>query len=562
MVMAIQPTAAAFADLEPFPPLPGAAGAPPAPGAPALEFAITFETSGKWPDDLEAIARLKTAFYLKLAKLIEVQASGGGGGGGGGALDGLFNGGRGGNAASGLICEVRPDALFVQADGFTFCGTIQHDATPALLEARGDARAAEAMRWRTGVGARHLSAASALGRLCPAYPPTVRLAKRWLSCQMYTGVLSDALVALLAAHAFAAAPTTRRPATAAAGFARFLQLLAYFDFANEPLLLAMGDGASVSAEMKETAHAAFAAARRAAAQAESEASDPAASPEAAQAARAALAALPTIWIATDEQVAGADGIAHGPSWQVLRRLQRLAEGGLRTLEGVLAVEPSALAALGSSESGGGGHTRGMLPGTTAASEAAPRDAAEAAAIATDRGVRALVGHIFDAPTADFDAVLVLSGKRLTRAHLSWQREGDHGEKGSGKGASSRFANLRQGEVGRGVGEDPVADLVERLRATYGALALFFYDGLGGRQIALKWRPAAFMPTKLAAAAAEHRTVVPRAAAPLDAESGAPPEAWVLPNLADVLAGMVQMGGGLVQTARLPRSGDGLRAQIQ
>ena len=157
MITAIQPTSHAFADLEPFPPPPGASGSPPPPGAPSLNFAITFESSGKWPDDLRAIASLKTAFYLRLATLIEEQGQ--------------------------LLCEVRHDTLHVQMDGFVFSGVIHHAGTSKLLEASGDWAAADAMRWRTDAGARHVSSLSALGRTHPAYPPSVRLAKRWLASQ-------------------------------------------------------------------------------------------------------------------------------------------------------------------------------------------------------------------------------------------------------------------------------------------------------------------------------------------------------------------------------------------
>ena len=66
-IISVGATAAAFADLEPFPPSLVPAGAPPPAGSPTLCFSIQFESSGKWPDDLGAISALKTAFYLKLA---------------------------------------------------------------------------------------------------------------------------------------------------------------------------------------------------------------------------------------------------------------------------------------------------------------------------------------------------------------------------------------------------------------------------------------------------------------------------------------------------------------
>ena len=51
----------------------------------------------------------------------------------------------------------------------------------------------------------------------------------------------------------------------------------------------------------------------------------------------------------------------------------------------------------------------------------------------------------------------------------------------------------------------------RLRAAYGGLALFFADGYGGRVVAVKWRPAAFLPERFLAAgesAIEEGTYIP------------------------------------------------------
>lgn len=36
-----------------------------------IEATLHFETSAKWPDDFEAIQHVKTAFYLKIAELLQ-----------------------------------------------------------------------------------------------------------------------------------------------------------------------------------------------------------------------------------------------------------------------------------------------------------------------------------------------------------------------------------------------------------------------------------------------------------------------------------------------------------
>ena len=343
---------------------------------------------------------------------------------------------------------------------------------------------------------------------------------------------------------------------------RFLHLLASFDFFNEPLLLAVSDGATITPATREVASAAFAAARHAAKSAAADI-DSASTSEAAEAASTALAALPTIWVATDEQPSGADGCARGPSWQVLARLQVIARAALGQAERAMCVEASALVSLG----------QGTAATPAAMSDVSPpKDAADAAAVATDRGLRALFGRMFDPPAADFDALLMLNSSALPKAHLSWiPAEGGAGNGGTlkvggSKSASNVYANLRKGEIGRGIGDDDVAALVERLRDAYGSLALFFYDGHGGRAVAIKWRPAAFLPARLTAGTAPHRMLI-RRMAPRDTQEGPDDDTsaalvdvskpWALPNLPDILAGMVDLGGGLVKTVKLPRSCHGL-----
>ena len=61
-------------------------------------------------------------------------------------------------------------------------------------------RAAGRLAWRTGEGARHTAALAALARAHPMYPPSARLAKRWVACQLYSHAIGDPLVELLAAQ--------------------------------------------------------------------------------------------------------------------------------------------------------------------------------------------------------------------------------------------------------------------------------------------------------------------------------------------------------------------------
>ena len=85
-----------------------------------MPVVVTLEGSGKWPDDVDAIAALKTAFYLKM----KYSLSGGGVGSDGTSLA------RG----AVVVAEARPDGLRVALGGYAFVLTLHHPRELALLE--------------------------------------------------------------------------------------------------------------------------------------------------------------------------------------------------------------------------------------------------------------------------------------------------------------------------------------------------------------------------------------------------------------------------------------------
>ena len=103
--------------------------------------------------------------------------------------------------------------------------------------------------------------------------------------------------------------------------------------------------------------------------------------------------------------------------------------------------------------------------------------------------------------------------------------------------------------------------MRQLRETYGALAVFCYDDRGGRYVALKWRPAAFLPGPLRAAHSQHRILLERDVVPEErtasAATGARAKelvsaAWALPNVPQILCEMRELGAGLIRKVVLPR----------
>ena len=186
-------------------------------------------------------------------------------------------------------------------------------------------------------------------------------------------------------------------------------------------------------------------------------------------------------------------------------------------------------------------------------DAAAEAAAEAAtADEADAAVAAAMLPAFLPALQEFDALLELEPRRLPRRAMQL-------DAGGGKAAAppkaKAFANLQHGQIASGVGDDAVAALVARLEARHGGVALFFFDELGGGQIAIKWRPRCFLPAPWRPAEAQGRLLLTRAAPP-DAPAGKKGSkifeatSWLLPNVPELLEDMCAMSDGLVRRARL------------
>jgi len=72
------------------------------------------------------------------------------------------------------------------------------------------------------------------------------------------------------------------------------------------------------------------------------------------------------------------------------------------------------------------------------------------------------------------------------------------------------------------------------------------------------KPAAFLPTALKANSSQHRLLINAGQGGASAAGAS----WALPNVADVLAEMVEVGAGLVKQVVLPRDSQALRRELQ
>lgn len=220
---------------------------------PAMEVIVEFEKSGRWPDDLRAIQKIKLAFYERLATaLVE-------------AVKGLQV-----TVVLGEHVEqkeLQDEAVIdiVTPEGWAFRARIWHDREATLLERvindqshipksfRRHMTGDEAHERRIALEARgaynrrfvhaprHHRVIAALSHKFAAFAGTTRLTKRWLASHwLFCTHVSEEAVELLCAYVFlrigasAAGETTAHPVsipgTKERGFAQVLRFLKDWDW--------------------------------------------------------------------------------------------------------------------------------------------------------------------------------------------------------------------------------------------------------------------------------------------------------------------------------------------
>ncbi|KAK4699493.1 U3 small nucleolar RNA-associated protein 22, partial [Phenoliferia sp. Uapishka_3] len=200
------------------------------------DIVLTLEGSGRWPEDLEGVQKIKAAFLSKIA-------------------EGLARLHTVVKAEVVFDLESRPidDNVALEiltASGFAFRARIFYDRSLLLLQQRetklGGPTSSptdsplEVYQERFVHAPRHHAALATLQHHFTSYSPTVRLVKRWLSAHMLAAHVPTELVELLAASVFIdPASMYDPPNSGATGFARVMETLASWKWRDEPLLVAL-----------------------------------------------------------------------------------------------------------------------------------------------------------------------------------------------------------------------------------------------------------------------------------------------------------------------------------
>nr|XP_021547319.1 nucleolar protein 6 [Neomonachus schauinslandi] len=186
------------------------------------------EGSGQWPQDAEAIRRVRAAFQLRLAELLTQQ--------------------------HGLQCRATATHTDVLKDGFVFRVRVACQREPQILR---EMRSPEGMislrdtpaSLRLERDTRHLplltSALHGLQQQHPAFSGVARLAKRWVRAQLLGEGFTDESLDLLVAALFLHPEPFTPPSSPQVGFLRFLFLVSTFDWKNNPLIVNLNNELTV-----------------------------------------------------------------------------------------------------------------------------------------------------------------------------------------------------------------------------------------------------------------------------------------------------------------------------
>jgi U3 small nucleolar RNA-associated protein 22 len=218
-----------------------------------MEVVVQFESSGRWPDELAAIQKIKLAFFEKMARSFQAQFEGSlvevG-------IDSVID------EEGGLMTDNCFLEIFLPS-GYAFRLRIHHDREKTLLERMiADKKATKPPLRRLAQKAldlhlcrfthlpRHHAAVNSLHHLYPSFTPTVRLVKRWFASHLLAPHVPAELIELICANVYLTPTTTTTPSSSSAGFARVISLLARWKWRSSPLFVPLYSAAGLEAGKK------------------------------------------------------------------------------------------------------------------------------------------------------------------------------------------------------------------------------------------------------------------------------------------------------------------------
>ncbi|XP_050403291.1 nucleolar protein 6 [Patella vulgata] len=187
---------------------------------PVLPVMCVLEGSGKWPDNIDAIKRLKAAIYIQISKGLSTDKN--------------------------LKVYLHATYIDIMKDGYVFRITISALRELSILKSTtsksGMLRVQttdQSMEFEKTVIAlpKLTSTIHGIYQQHNTVSCAVRLAKRWVSAQLLSDHIPELAIELIVCHIYLTPAPYTKPGSPGAGFLRFLQLLSTFDWKNTPLLI-------------------------------------------------------------------------------------------------------------------------------------------------------------------------------------------------------------------------------------------------------------------------------------------------------------------------------------
>ncbi|KAI0397491.1 pre-rRNA processing protein utp22 [Xylariaceae sp. FL0594] len=213
-------------------------------GLTPIDAILSFEASGKWPENIAAIQRAKTALLLQIGRSLEEAKSGI-------------------KTHLGLEdVETEMDNLafldIIYESGFSFRLRVHSDQEEALLERQTKDQTMErhvrteaasllaSVRWRSAVLPLHSQTISTYCTRFPALSSSIRLTKHWFNAHRLGNHFNEPLIELFVLQAFLNPHPFALPSSASTGFLRTLLLLASYDWREDPMIVDPADSISAS----------------------------------------------------------------------------------------------------------------------------------------------------------------------------------------------------------------------------------------------------------------------------------------------------------------------------
>ncbi|XP_001365176.3 nucleolar protein 6 isoform X1 [Monodelphis domestica] len=196
------------------------------------------EGSGQWPQEADAIQRVRAAFQLRLAEVLSQE--------------------------HGLLCSAKASHTDVYKDGYVFRIRVAYHREPQILKESctpggmitlRETPASLLLDRDTRQLPQLTSALHGLQQQHSAFSGVARLAKRWVRAQLLSDGLTDECLDLLAASLFLHPFPFTPPSSPQVGFLRFLSLLSTFDWKNSPLIVNLNG--ELTAEDQAEIHSRF-----------------------------------------------------------------------------------------------------------------------------------------------------------------------------------------------------------------------------------------------------------------------------------------------------------------